>query len=251
MQEQDRQAHQRFLDLSRRAFSQRRYTYTDFLTTAEQDVLSRTALGASSAPFELYGGFDGAERKLARFGGEALCGYTEDWPVACVRVAPAMQKFADALTHRDFLGALVSLGLRRGVLGDIVLDNNTAFVFCMESVAGFITGELSQVRRTTVKCAVLADRPALVTREPEEKSVNVVSERLDAVAAAVFGLSRSEAQALFKDGKVFVNARLTENASRRPSEGDIVSVRGYGRFVFVGVSGSSRKGRLFVTVKVY
>jgi RNA-binding protein YlmH len=251
MQEQDRQAQKRFLDLSRRAFSQRRYTYTDFLTTAEQDVLSRTALDASCAAFELCGGFDGAERKLARFGGEALCGYTEDWPVACARIAPALQKFADTLTHRDFLGALVSLGLRRGVLGDIVLADNTAFVFCLDSVAGFIAGELTQVRHTTVTCAILEEPPALVAREPEEKSVNVASERLDAVAAAVFGLSRSDAQALFKDGKVFVNARLTENASCRPSDGDIVSVRGHGRFVFGGVSGSSRKGRLFVTVRVY
>ena len=162
-----------------------------------------------------------------------------------------MQKFADALTHRDFLGALLSLGVRRGVLGDIILSDNTGYVFCLDTIASLITDELKQVRRTTVKCNVLNEVPVLATAEPEEQSINVASERLDAIVAAVFKLSRSQAQALFKEGKIFVNSRLSENTGFQPSDGDIISVRGLGRFAFSGVSGQSRKGRLFVTVRVY
>ena len=251
MQEQEQHLQKRFSDLSRRAFAQRRYTYTEFLTLAEQDVLLRTSFTQNSAPFELLGGFDGAERRVARFGDEALCGYAESLPVVCLHIAPVSQRFADALTHRDFLGALMSLGVKRGVMGDIILSENSACLFCLESIAGFIESELTQVRHTTVTCAVLAEPSGLVTAEPEEKSINVASERLDGVIAAVYNLSRNEAQALIKEGKVFVNSRLKENASFVPECGDIFSVRGHGRFVFDGISGTSRKGRLFVTVRVY
>ncbi len=251
MPDEDLVLQKRFLDLSRRAFSQRRYTYSEFLTLDEQDVLLRIALDKTCAPYELIGGFSGAERRAARFGSAEMCGYTEDVPVICVKIAPVSQKFADTLTHRDFLGALMSLGMRRGVLGDIVLRENAAFLFCLESVAVFIAEELTQVRHTTVKCAIVEDPPALAAAEPEEKNINVASERLDAVTAAVLKLSRGGAQALFKAGKVYVNGRLTENAAYRPEPGDVVTVRGYGRFVFGGVSGQSRKGRLFVTVRVY
>ena len=251
MQEQDRLLQKRLLDLSRRAYMRRCYTNTEFLTMAEQDALRRTAFDDNCAPVELFGGFEGAERRVARFGSEQLCGYDDMMPISCVRIAPAAQKFADALTHRDFLGALLSLGVRRGVLGDIVLSENSGHLFCLESIAGFIVEELRQVRRTTVTCTVLEETPELVSAEPEEKSVNVASGRLDGVAAAVFKLSRSDAQALFKEGKVSVNSRLVENTSFQPEHGDVVSVRGYGRFVFEGVSGSSRKGRLYVTVRVY
>lgn len=251
MREQDQQLYKRFLDLSGRAMSQRRWTYTEFLAMAEQDVLLRTRFNTSCAPYELWGGFDGAERQIARFGGEELCGYTEDWPIVCVRAAPASLKFADALTHRDFLGALVGLGVRRGVLGDIVVHENAGYIFCLDTIAGFIAGELHQVRHTTVNCAILSQLPQFVIKEPAEKTVNVASERLDAVVAAVYNLSRSDALALFKEGRVYVNSRLTENASHQPEPGDIISVRGYGRFKFGGAAGQSRKGRLFVTVRVY
>ena len=251
MQEHDQSVQKRFLDLARRAFSQRRYTYTEFLTLAEQDLLLWTGFGSSSAPFELLGGFPGAERRAARFGSEELCGYTEEEPIACVQISPVSQKFADTLTHRDFLGALMSLGVKRSVMGDIILCENSAYLFCLDTIAGFITEELTQVRHTTIKCTVLDEPPALVTAEPEEKSINVASGRLDAVVAAVFNLSRNDVQSLIKEGKVFANSRLKENASFTPECGDIVSVRGYGRFVFDGVSGTSRKGRLFVTVRVY
>ncbi len=247
----DRELQKRFLDLAHRAYSQMRYTYSEFLTLAEQDALLRTSFDANSAPFKLLGGYDGAERRAARFGSEELFGYTDAVPISCVFISPAAPKFADALTHRDFLGALMSLGVRRSVMGDIVLNDNCAYLFCLESVAGFIVDELTQVRHTTVRCTVLEQPPELITAEPEDKSINVASERLDASIAAVFKLSRNEAQSLFKEGKVFVNSRLTENTSFQPGSGDVISVRGYGRFIFMGVSGSSRKGRLFVTVQVY
>ncbi len=245
------QLKKRFAELGRRAFSRQSYTYTEFLTLHEQDVLLGMRFEQGTAPFTLHGGFEGAERRLAQFGSADLCGYEEKPPIACVFIKPVSAKFAEALTHRDFLGALMGLGLKRSVLGDIVLSDNAAYLFCVESVSGFIIENFTQVKRTTVTGALLEEVPVLLSRAPEAVNVNVASQRLDAVIAAVYRLSRSESQALFEQDKVFVNSRLTGSASLQPSPGDVVSVRGHGRFVYDGVAKETRKGRLFVTVRVY
>ena len=241
----------RFQELSKRAFSGARYTYSEFLSLAEQDTLLGLRWEPGSAPFVLTGGYEAAERKLAQFGSEDLCGYEETPPIVCVRIEPVSMKFADALTHRDFLGALMGLGARRGVLGDILLSAHIGHVMCLDSIAGFITEQFTQVKHTTVKCTLLDAVPDLVAGAPKEASVNVASERLDALIAAVYKLSRNEAQALIEQGKVFIGGRLTENTSHQPSPGDIVSVRGFGRFLYDGISKETKKGRLFVNVRVY
>ena len=172
-------------------------------------------------------------------------------PIRCVLIEPLSQKFADALTHRDFLGALMALGVRRSVLGDILLHGKSGYLFCIESISDFIVREFKQVKHTQVRCALTDSLPDIAVREPEARSVNVASERLDAMLAAVYRLSRSESQALIEQGKVYVNGRLTESVSYEPGPTDIVSARGFGRFVYDGVAKETRKGRLFVDVRVY
>ena len=241
----------RFSELARRAFSKQCYAYSEFLTMAEQATLLEMRFDASSAPFTLVGGYDGAERKAARFGGEELCGYDETPPVDCVAITPLSQKFADVLTHRDFFGALMAQGVRRSVLGDIILHENCGFLFCFDSISDFIVREFKQVKHTAVKCEIIGELPDMVIKKPEITNVNVASERIDAVIAAVYKLSRGESQELFKQGKVYVNSRSTEDASHILNSGSIISVRGYGRFIYEGIMKETRKGRLFVSVGVY
>jgi RNA-binding protein YlmH len=241
----------RFHELARRAFSKQSYVYSEFLTLAEQDLLLGLKLDAHSAPLTLFGGYEGAERKIAQFGGEALCGYAEAPPVDCIAITPLSQKFADVLTHRDFLGALMGLGVRRSVLGDIILHENCGYLFCLDSVTAFILQEFTQVKRTAVTCQLTTSLPDIAIKKPDITSVNVASERLDAVIAAVYKLSRGESQELFKQGKVYVNSRLTEDTGYKLNDNSIVSVRGSGRFAYEGVSKETKKGRLFVNVRIY
>ena len=126
-----------------------------------------------------------------------------------------------------------------------------AYVFCLETVAGFLCDNLDEVRRTPVRCERTAVPESLLAAEPEERELVVASPRADALVAAVYRLSRSEAQALFVRGLVFVNARLLENGSRELNDGDIVSVRGYGRFVFGGMLRETKKGRIRASVLIY
>ncbi len=238
----------RFAELGQRAYSGI-WTNTEFLSIAEQSVLLSCARDIPS-PFTLEGGHPSCERRIAMFGSEDFCGYIAQPPVACVRIAPKNAKFADRLEHRDFLGALMSLGIRREVLGDIFLREHCAYLFCMDTIAEYIVRSLEQVRHTTVVCTVVEDVPEELTVATKTVEMNVPSERVDAVVCSVYRLSRTQSQQLFAAGRVFVNARETENSSRALKEGDVVSVRGFGRFTYRGAQRETKKGRLYVAVEI-
>ncbi len=222
--------------------------YTEFLTLAEQDSLSRLRL---ATPYILLGGTENAERRVAAFGSEALCGYEPEAPVCCLELAPTAPKFADELTHRDFLGCLMALGLRREVLGDIVIYENRGYVFCLASIADYISEQLTEVRRTTVSVRLAETLPPALTTLPEITVLVVASERLDALVAAVYKLSRSESLKFFERERVFVNSRAAKSPSAMLRSGDVVSVRGLGRFSYEGISAQTRKGKLRVELRIY
>ena len=241
----------RFTELAMRSYVKGIYTFSDFLNLSEQDILQRVRFQVGCSPFILDGGYEFAERRLAVFGNDEICGREYAPPFSVVEIRPKSEKFSDALTHRDFLGALMSLGVKRETLGDIAVTENEGYVICLNQMAGFILGELSRIKHTSVECEVHASLPQLAFFTPEEKNVNVPSARADAVVSAVFKLSRSEGLELFKKEKVFLNGKLTTDHGREPSEGEIISVRGYGRFKYNGIERTTKKDRLFVSVSVY
>lgn len=247
MNDNDNLLKNRLMELANRCYNRETWTYSDFLTLAEQEV----ALSMKyPVPMELMGGYEISERKIAVFGDEDLCHWESPAPIVCVKIAPTTQKFADNLTHRDFLGSLMALGLRREVLGDIVVSNNCGYLFCMESIAEYVSNELTTVKNTNVYCQE-SDPPVSVTIVPEEQSFIVASERLDAIVAAIYNLSRSESQELIKDEKVFIAGRLATSASAELKDGALVSVRGMGRFKYEGIDRETRKGKLRVLARVY
>ncbi len=237
----------RMKELSARAWGRGSWVFSEFLTLAEQDTLLRLRL---DCPFSLFGGLASSERKIVCFGSEELCGYVEAPPVQCVRIEPVQQKFADPLTHRDFLGSLMALGLRREVLGDIEIVDNVGYLFCLDSVSGFIRENLTSVRHTTVRCAP-SEPPEKLSSPPPLAELVVASERLDAAVAAVFRLSRSEAQELIEKEQVFLSGRLAKSTSAALTPGTIVSVRHYGRFLYEGIARETKKGRLRVQVRIF
>lgn len=233
----------RLEELSDRAFERGRPVYSEFLSMAEISELKSMRLPESPL---LWGGYEGAERAVACFGGKDFSGF----PVVCVKIEPLSQKFADALTHRDFLGSLMALGIRREVLGDIILSGNCGYLFCLESISEYIVLNLDKVRHTSVKCGKTEDIPAALT-EAQEAQYIVSSERLDVIVAAVYSLSRKDCLKLFEAQKVFVNSVMKTSPSFIPSAGDIISVRGFGRFSFGGTLRQTKKGRLVISAGIY
>ena len=245
------QLRNRFRDLAEKSFRQGIYTFTGFLGLSEQDVFWQEAGKLSHAGYRLEGGCQAADRVVARFGSPEELGYEVPFPIVCVHIRPLAQKFADDLSHRDFLGALMNLGIERSTIGDIKVGEREAYLFCLDSIAGFICENLSQVKHTHVKCRIVESPASLPGEEPVPRVVQVQSLRADAVLAKVYNLSREKSLELFRAGKVYVNGRLCENNSRQLKSGETVNARGYGKFVLTGEPRETRKGKLAAEVAVY
>ncbi len=238
----------RFEELSSRSFAKGIWVYSDFLTVAEQSALLTMRL---PSPVTLNGGFEGAERRIACFGSEESCGYEAYPPYTCIKIEPVRQKFADELHHRDFFGSVMALGIKREVLGDIIVYENCGYLFCLEGIAEYICENLTGVRRTSVKCIAVSSPPVASVALPDEEEFVIASPRVDAVAAAVYKLSRSTAKELVEKGLVSINSVVTLNADTLLEPHDTVSVRGSGRFIFEGELRQTKKGRLRAGIRVY
>lgn len=241
----------RFRELADKAWQNNLYTFTGFLGLMELSCFYEMERELSFVPAVVFGGCEGAERVMIRFGSEELFGYEEEFPIVCLKVSPLQQKFADDLGHRDILGALMNLGIDRSTLGDIILKDNQGYVFCLRSIAPYLEENLGKVRHTSVLCRQTGEIPVMGEEDFGEAVIQVSSERIDGVMSKVYRLSRSDSTELFRQKKVFVGGRLCENNSQLLKQEDRVSVRGYGRFVYKGPQGVSKKGKLNVKVLVY
>lgn len=238
-------------DLANKSYAQNIFLFTDFLGLSEQDYFWQMATSLPANSFQIWGGREQADRVMIRFGNPQELGYEVEFPIRCIHVSPANQKFADELSHRDFLGALMNLGIERSTLGDIMVGEKQAYLFCQESMAEFICQSLKQVKHTSVKCSLTEDYQELVKQEPEKEVLQVVSPRIDAMISKTYRMSREESLELFRTGKVFVDGRLCENNAKMLKEGETVNARGFGKFVYLGEKGETRKGKINVEVAVY
>ena len=235
-------------DLARTAESRGIPRYSSFLSDREQ-VLARAALAkAGCGCWRLEGGYPEAERRLAAIEPE---GAWADSPLACVRLECRVAPGAQLPGHRDYLGSLMGLALKREALGDIVLPADrpgTAYVFALEPAARLICEELVQVGRAEVSCTrqPLEELPDLAPAEREKRTAAVSSLRLDAVLAAMLHCSRGAAAALIEAGRVEINHLPTESVHAPVYEGDIFTIRGRGRFALTGLPGRTKKDRQII-----
>ncbi|MBQ0042604.1 MAG: hypothetical protein KBS85_04670 [Lachnospiraceae bacterium] len=241
----------RLSDLASRSYQKNIYTYSDFLSLADVSLFLENEKDYLYAAPYVYGGMEDAERCMIRFGDETVLGYTEEFPICLLRISPLMHKFADDLSHRDFLGALMHLGIEREVLGDMQVSDKEAFLFCKESMSEYICENLNKVKHTSVRVEEVSELPDSLIRREEEVLVQLPSERIDAIIAKLYHVSRDESIVLFREKKVFRNGRLIENNSAIVKTDDVISVRGYGKFCYKGVAGISKKGKLNATVLKY
>ena len=251
--DQDERLKRHLLDLADQADRQYRLTSSAFLSLAEQEIFQKARGEFPDVSTLLYGGYENAERAAALFFPRGLFeGLPEEEnPLSVLLIEPLNPRFTEALTHRDYLGAILNLGIERDLTGDILVKGEKAYLFCLKTIAPYLKENLIRVRNTSVKVQEAAFSIPELAPEFQELRVNVASERFDAVIAAMTGLSRGKAQELFPRQRVQVNGKVTENPDLRLKEGDVISVRGFGKAIYDGVSGESRKGRLYVSLRKY
>lgn len=235
-------------DLARRCEGRGVPTNTGFLTPAERYALEHDpALRMANIVF--HGGYPDAERTMAFF--------LPDWmePDALdisehIRAIRLTAAFGEP-GHRDYMGAILGMGVGREWVGDILVEGHEAIALCQPSVLRHLLS-IDKVGRYGVKSVEIAlDEIPVREKKTEERRFTVMSPRLDSVAAGLFHLSRTECARQIAMGTLSLNYTECLKPDAPVKEGDVLALRGAGKGRIAEIGGSSRKGRLFVTAELY
>lgn len=222
--------------------------FSGFLNERQAELCRAVMQRKGVSSYCFWGGYDGAGRVM-------LCVYPEycepeyeDFPFVCINT-----KFRriDELSHRDFLGSLMALGIKRETVGDIVVQEGIASFFVTSDLEQYVRSQIRKIGRVGITfCSDTADFNA-VTRDFEEKVGVVSSLRIDSVVSAAANLSRSKAQKAVLSGLVAKNFEITYNTDCRVCSGDKISVRGYGKFIVQFDGSVSKRGKYRILFKQF
>lgn len=227
--------------------SQKRPGFLGFLDESGADFC-REYLRREPGSHLLWGGYEGAERVMAGFFPDYMEPDTQMFPIAALTFS---YRGSDRLGHRDFLGAFMRLGIERSVVGDILVSEGRTVAFIRREMDRYFLDNLQRIGRVGVKVSAGYQEPLPVLREYKEMGGVVASDRLDCIAALLCRTSREKAARLIVSGAVMVNHQETLAVDRRLQEGDVVSVRGHGKFILDSFGPLTGKGRLTVKCRKY
>lgn len=237
----------RLVDLAEQTVRTQKFRLSGFLDPYGAEIAETVAANYDGLTVQFDGGYPGAERQRAAFCHENFGG-RPDFAIEAVRVAWNGDFLR--LTHRDVLGAIMGLGVERETTGDILVSAGAAVVLADKRMALFLVEHLTAIGAASVEAA-LEDLQSIVPREERVKDIRatVASLRVDAVAAAGFGMSRSRAAADIDADKMKLNWQSVKNAAQSLKEGDVLSLRGRGRVEVVAIGGQTKKGRTGVLLR--
>lgn len=241
----------RIRELANISFHRDIVTFSDFLNLNEQNIVNSQKQKFPGVVIESFGGYEQAERRIYSFRPSTVQVYDWDYPVDCLKIEPKSIKFSEKLSHRDYLGALLNLGVERSMIGDILVNDDGAWMFCHKKMTDYFIETLCRVRHTNINISLVSNPEELPKPHMEAISGSCASVRLDALIALAFQASRSSMVSCIEGGTVFVNGKLITSNGYEPKEGDIISVRGKGRFCFEGTTGTTKKGRVCVKLNKY
>lgn len=238
-------------DLKESSLKNDYFVFSNFLSLQEQAYLKR------KEPHLLVDGVlfpnDEKERKILCFNSSyASIEESIDLlkPIALLKIYPKNQKFAETISHRDVLGALLSLGIKREMIGDIYVDSKTAYAYVISSIIEEIKTNLASIKRNQIKIEILNSLDCPIKTEYIEKTISVSSNRIDSIISEVFSMSREVAKKHIEAGDVYSNEHDSIKNDISLMENEIISVRGYGRFCYIGEIGTSKKGKLRIKIKM-
>lgn len=207
----------------------------------------------------IYGGYDGAIYQMLCFLPDVdyIDIKKSDFPISCVKISPVNKKFCDKLTHRDFLGAVMNLGIKRDQVGDIVvkeLDSYSkayeAYIFCKSNKEKLISS-ITRIKHTTVKSEIISEADIQFEQKFKDISGSVASLRLDSIISVACRTSRSQCLNLIRAGSVYINGRCCTENAKEIKNNDIITVRGVGKFLIETSEVTTKKGRFHILAKQY
>ncbi len=219
--------------------------FLGFLNEREQFML-KNYISQFDCFCRFYGGYDGAVRNIL-----SVSVYEIDDNIFPIDVVYFKYRKSDALSHRDFLGALMNLGIERSSIGDIIVNEGCAVCYVRQEIGDYVRSQISKIGRVGVK--IVSGNECNITTGCNIESLSFIvnSMRLDVIVAAITGLSREKTAALILAGKTFVNYTENKNVSHILKEDDILTIRGNGKFIIKEQAGVTKKGRLKLIIEHY
>ena len=224
------------------------FTYfTDPVTAGE---FMRAAERNTDMKISIFGGYDGAERAMIGFFPEYTDENAESFPISAVEVS-YNGKYSSKLSHRDYLGSVMGLGITRERVGDIIIKDEGAVIMAESEIADFIASSLGKVGHTKVKCRIVDINDVISDDNGTDMNITVMSMRIDAILSKGLNISRGTAAELIKSEKVFVNWKNVISSSIGIKENDIITVRGIGRIKINEIVGKTKKDRILIKICRY
>lgn len=234
----------RINDLCELARKKGRPLFTSFLNEQEQFFAQKLLTARGDVYFRFFGGADSCVRKML-----LVSAYAEEEEFPIYPLSFSFRKI-DKPEHRDFLGAFMGLGLKREMIGDIFVEEGYAAVFCTKTARDLIINSVTTVGRTGVSVSEGLSRP-VPEQKFEDVSLIVASMRADCLVSGITGLSREKSSDFIRSGYFLLNYSECENVSRNASQGDILTLRGYGKYIISEEAVQTKKGRLRIILKKY
>lgn len=231
-------------------------THSDFLDPAKCEDFTSIfkKYFSDDLDVELYGGHSDFERGIIGFYPKNYYDDStlkEEFPISAIKIAHN-SKFSKTPLHKDYLGSVIGLGLTREVIGDILIQEDFAILFCQTNILSYIMMNLEKIGRTSVKLEEIPNSKLcdlLPTKETVESKIIVSSLRLDVVISACFKISRSKAKSFIESERVFVNWKTVTNTSKNIELGDFITLRKAGRCKILDVVGTTKKDRIVLLIE--
>ncbi|MBQ7751590.1 MAG: hypothetical protein IJR79_01290 [Clostridia bacterium] len=231
-------------DVARLCDKYRTARFSAFLDAREQELLKNNGISGT-----LFGGYEGAERRVL--------GVFPDWQEVCFSEYPIdlikfTPKFDISLSHRQYLGTILSLGIERDKIGDILAEPEFSYVFLSSDISEFVAENVKKVGR----CGVFAEFADIKSCQMPQKKFEIISAivasmRLDAVISGILNKSRNDVKNMILSGRVSVNHFETEKTDFIVKEGDLLSIRGFGRAEIFEIGNKTRSDKIHITYKKY
>lgn len=222
-------------------------TFIGFLNEQQISVLTQHLKKSKVSNYRFFGGYENSDRCLL---GISFGDYIEDYYYPITGIS-FKYKPEYKLSHRDFLGSLMGLGLKREAIGDILTGDGYTVVFIKDEIKKYVLSQIQKIGSVGVVTEEWDNYTLPIKNEFENISCTISSARLDNIVSALVGLSREKSATLIKQGLVFVNSVAVDNLSYTIKTGDKISIRGKGKFIVGDFSGLTKKGRLKLTVQKY
>jgi RNA-binding protein YlmH len=234
----------KLFELANRAYDRNIKTNSNFLNLYEQSFYYKIEKKLSFISHTIYGGESDSERKVVFFNNED----NDFSEIVCIKIKPKDIRYSDSLTHRDFLGAIMNLGINESFVGDLYVFENTCFVFCLKSISNLILN-LNKIKRTSVSAEIVNYSNLSLKHNFKIKTFSSSSSRVDAIISKLYNISRNEAVFAVQNHLIFINDKECLSQGDKLNVGDIVSFKTKGKFVYFNEIAKSDK--LSITIKIY